>query len=326
MKICSLLASGENEGKIWNLLKPAVVNFLPTSVPPDESFPTRRIHFQDAPTLLKVHFRWSPLPLPPHFLNVPFDPCSNSCSNIFQIVYFFFFLFDRNTTLCRFKRNTNPRLDDYSTRFRCIEQQFSNFEAISFRNNISGKERKFYSSTCLETDRIDSRHETVSIDQFSHGWIGLYVDVYRDNTRFVMQPTSFVPPISFDFQFFLSQTLIKDSFFFEIEGKQIRGTIYFIIIKEFTKRGFSFFFLRIIILVFARLDRTLCQRIDRPEDRARCLPAECSLQFHQILWILLLSLTTKGSPDGKYRPRYSSINFLPFHFPLLCEKYAKSTY
>lgn len=326
MKICSLLASGENEGKIWNLLKPAVVNFLPTSVPPDESFPTRRIHFQDAPTLLKVHFRWSPLPLPPHFLNVPFDPCSNSCSNIFQIVYFFFFLFDRNTTLCRFKRNTNPRLDDYSTRFRCIEQQFSNFEAISFRNNISGKERKFYSSTCLETDRIDSRHETVSIDQFSHGWIGLYVDVYRDNTRFVMQPTSFVPPIFFDFQFFLSQTLIKDSFFFEIEGKQIRGTIYFIIIKEFTKRGFSFFFLRIIILVFARLDRTLCQRIDRPEDRARCLPAECSLQFHQILWILLLSLTTKGSPDGKYRPRYSSINFLPFHFPLLCEKYAKSTY
>ena len=172
MKICSLLASGENEGKIWNLLKPAVVNFLPTSVPVDESFPTRRIHFQDAPTLLKVHFRWSPLPLPPHFLNVPFDPCSNSCSNIFQIVYFFFFLFDRNTTLCRFKRNTNPRLDDYSTRFRCIEQQFSNFEAISFRNNISGKERKFYSSTCLGTDRIDSRHETVSIDRFSHGWIG----------------------------------------------------------------------------------------------------------------------------------------------------------
>lgn len=174
MKICSLLASGENEGKIWNLLKPAVVNFLPTSVPPDESFPTRRIHFQDAPTLLKVHFRWSPLPLPPHFLNVPFDPCSNSCSNIFQIVYFFFlfFFFDRNTTLCRFKRNTNPRLDDYSTRFRCIEQQFSNFEAISFRNNISGKERKFYSSTCLGTDRIDSRHETVSIDRFSHGWIG----------------------------------------------------------------------------------------------------------------------------------------------------------
>lgn len=244
MKICSLLASGENEGKIWNLLKPAVVNFLPTSVPVDESFPTRRIHFQDAPTLLKVHFRWSPLPLPPHFLNVPFDPCSNSCSNIFQIVYFFFFLFDRNTTLCRFKRNTNPRLDDYSTRFRCIEQQFSNFEAISFRNNISGKERKFYSSTCLETDRIDSRHETVSIDQFSHGWIGLYVDVYRDNTRFVMQPTSFVPPIFFDFQFFLSQTLIKGSFFFEIEGKQIRGTIYFIIIKEFTKRGFSFFFFK----------------------------------------------------------------------------------
>lgn len=267
-------------------------------------------------------------PPSPNFLNVLFDPCSNSCSNIFQIVYFFFlfFFFDRNTTLCRFKRNTNPRLDDYSTRFRCIEQQFSNFEAISFRNNISGKERKFYSSTCLETDRIDSRHETVSIDQFSHGWIGLYVDVYRDNTRFVMQPTSFVPPIFFDFQFFLSQTLIKGSFFFEIEGKQIRGTIYFIIIKEFTKRGFSFFFLRIIILVFARLDRTLCQRIDRPEDRARCLPAECSLQFHQILWILLLSLTTKGSPDGKYRPRYSSINFLPFHFPLLCEKYAKSTY
>lgn len=219
MKICSLLASGENEGKIWNLLKPAVVNFLPTSVPVDESFPTRRIHFQDAPTLLKVHFRWSPLPLPPHFLNVPFDPCSNSCSNIFQIVYFFFFLFDRNTTLCRFKRNTNPRLDDYSTRFRCIEQQFSNFEAISFRNNISGKERKFYSSTCLGTDRIDSRHETVSIDRFSHGWIGLYVDVYRDNTRFVMQPTSFVPPIFFDFQFFLSQTLIKRSFFFRDRGK-----------------------------------------------------------------------------------------------------------
>lgn len=112
------------------------------------------------------------VPPPPHFLNVLFDPCSNSCSNIFQIVYFFFFLFDRNTTLCRFKRNTNPRLDDYSTRFRCIEQQFSNFEAISFRNNISGKERKFYSSTCLGTDRIDSRHETVSIDRFSHGWIG----------------------------------------------------------------------------------------------------------------------------------------------------------
>lgn len=161
------------------------------------------------------------------------------------------------------------------------------------------------------------------MDELVERW---YMDVYRDNTRFVMQPTSFVPPIFFDFQFFLSQTLIKGSFFFEIEGKQIRGTIYFIIIKEFTKRGFSFFFLRIIILVFARLDRTLCQRIDRPEDRARCLPAECSLQFHQILWILLLSLTTKGSPDGKYRPRYSSINFLPFHFPLLCEKYAKSTY
>lgn len=32
-------------------------NFLPTSVPTDESFPTRRIHFQDAPTLSKVHFR-----------------------------------------------------------------------------------------------------------------------------------------------------------------------------------------------------------------------------------------------------------------------------
>lgn len=162
-------------------------------------------------------------PPSPNFLNVLFDPCSNSCSNIFQIVYFFFFLFDRNTTLCRFKRNTNPRLDDYSTRFRCIEQQFSNFEAISFRNNISGKERKFYSSTCLGTDRIDSRHETVSIDRFSHGWIGralIYGYISEIGTiRFVMQPTSFVPPIFFDFQFFLSQTLIERSFFFRDRGK-----------------------------------------------------------------------------------------------------------
>ena len=54
------------------------------------------------------------------------------------------------------------------------------------------------------------------MDELVERW---YMDVYRDNTRFVMQPTSFVPPISFDFQFFLSQTLIKRSFFFRDRGK-----------------------------------------------------------------------------------------------------------
>lgn len=51
----------------------------------------------------------------------------------------------------------------------------------------------------------------------------------------------------------------------------------------------------------------------------RCLPAECSLQFHQILWILLLSLTTKGWEISLFVD-LTRFNVVPFRFPLLGEK------
>lgn len=220
MKICSLLASGENEGKIWNLLKPAVVNFLPTSVPVDESFPTRRIHFQDAPTLLKVHFRWSSPPL--HifwtFSSIPaltpVQTSSKSCTSSSSSS-----IATRHCVVSnaiRILDSTTIQLDFDASSSSFLISRRSLFEIISWV-----KKGNFILR--LVWERIGSIRGTklfLSIDsvmdELVERW---YMDVYRDNTRFVMQPTSFVPPIFFDFQFFLSQTLIKRSFFFRDRGK-----------------------------------------------------------------------------------------------------------
>lgn len=175
MKICSLLASG---GKIWNLFKAAVV----TS--------SRQVYQRMKVSQLvayisrmRPHYRkYIFVDRPPNnifWTFFSFDPCSNSCSNIFQIVLFLLLFL-----LLRPQRNVSNAILLFA-RVRRL------FNSISHRSiflisrrplfAITSKERKFYSSTCWKWIRFEGWHETVSIDrsvtaELLERW---YMDVYR---------------------------------------------------------------------------------------------------------------------------------------------------
>lgn len=165
MKICSLLASG---GKIWNLFKAAVV----TS--------SRQVYQRMKVSQLvayisrmRPHYRkYIFVDRPPNnifWTFFSFDPCSNSCSNIFQIVLRSSSSSSSSTTTQRFKRNPPVRASTTTIQLDFTSQHFSNFEATSFRNNIQRKEILFFD--LLEMDSIRGLARNCFYRSIGHGWI-----------------------------------------------------------------------------------------------------------------------------------------------------------
>lgn len=217
MKICSLLASGENGGKIWNLFKPAVV----TS--------SRQVYQRMKVSQLvayicrmRPHYRkYIFVDRPRRTFFLLFKHLPNRVLHDVPWILFLLLLLLFYWTTTRLYRNTNPLIQreyDYSTRFH-IEQHFSNFEAIYFRNNICNI-KKFCFLICFlfGLDRFEDWHETVSVDrsitfELVDAWMCIGDRPITRLMTNVFCPVDHQFPLIFNFLCFLSQTLIEHSLF-----------------------------------------------------------------------------------------------------------------